>query len=280
MEWRRGNSLKKDLSTWEAPLEAALLLTSSRTKVVWTERLDIFICRTLSTLSPGAENEKCLIYFMAGLQGGGFKEEPNDEKKKKTDLYEPLTMDKISESCLILMVLLLLTCARHLIVDCTASTSTHSSLTPFQHRPPGGALSAKLFPSSVTSSELSSKCHRVCYKSCNPSLCLQIVAFLCWNTWWKLVVFSPPKNKTKEETQQWSLDASWLSLSSSASPASIHPFIRWASIHQRRYRTGIINLDYLKKRWLMRRAVALTRRCFSSCFKHPLQVQVAHKVQM
>lgn len=32
-------------------------------------------------------------------------------------------MDIIIESCLILMVLLLLTCARHLIVDCTALNS-------------------------------------------------------------------------------------------------------------------------------------------------------------
>lgn len=35
----------------------------------------------------------------------------------------PLSVDAIIESCLILMVLLLLTCARHLTVDCTALKS-------------------------------------------------------------------------------------------------------------------------------------------------------------
>lgn len=47
------------------------------------------------------------------------------------------------------------------------------------------------------------------------------------------------------------LGASWLS--SSASPvrraASIRSSIHPSVDHQRRYRTGIINLDYLKKRW-------------------------------
>ena len=38
-------------------------------------------------------------------------------------MYESLSVDTIIESCLILMVLLLLTCARHLIVDCTALNS-------------------------------------------------------------------------------------------------------------------------------------------------------------
>lgn len=36
-------------------------------------------------------------------------------------------------------------------------------------------------------------------------------------------------------------------------PLDIHPSVD----HQRRRRTGIINLDYLKKRWFMRRAVEL-----------------------
>lgn len=43
--------------------------------------------------------------------------------EKKKDFYESLSVDTIIESCLILMVLLLLTCARHLIVDCTALNS-------------------------------------------------------------------------------------------------------------------------------------------------------------
>lgn len=89
-------------------------------------------------------------------------------------------MDTIIESCLILMVLLLLTCARHLIVDCTALKSPIYLVTissrghkvvlclPNRFTPP--------LPS-VTFSELSSKCHSVCYKSCNSSLCLQVVAF-------------------------------------------------------------------------------------------------------
>lgn len=42
---------------------------------------------------------------------------------KKNNLTQPLNVDTIIESCLILMVLLLLTCARHLIVDCTALKS-------------------------------------------------------------------------------------------------------------------------------------------------------------
>lgn len=46
-------------------------------------------------------------------------------KKERKDLYQPLTLDKIIESCLILMVLLLLTRARHLIVKCTASKSPY-----------------------------------------------------------------------------------------------------------------------------------------------------------
>lgn len=46
-------------------------------------------------------------------------------KKREKRLVEPLTLDKIIESCLILMVLLLLTRARHLIVDCTASESPY-----------------------------------------------------------------------------------------------------------------------------------------------------------
>lgn len=67
--------------------------------------------------------------------------------KEKKDSYRSLSVDTIIESCLILMVLLLLTCARHLIVDCTALKSPHVPGHHFQQRPPGGALSAELFPS-------------------------------------------------------------------------------------------------------------------------------------
>lgn len=38
-------------------------------------------------------------------------------------MHQSLSVDTIIESCLILMVLLLLTCARHLVVDCTALKS-------------------------------------------------------------------------------------------------------------------------------------------------------------
>lgn len=60
-------------------------------------------------------------------------------------MHQPLAMDKIIESCLILMVLLLLSCARHLIVDCTASV-THISHHHFQLRPLVGALCQIYFP--------------------------------------------------------------------------------------------------------------------------------------
>lgn len=72
--------------------------------------------------SPQCSQSKYLIYFTAGHRGENIKE-PNDENREKKDLYESLSVDTIIESCLILMVLLLLTCARHLIVDCTALNS-------------------------------------------------------------------------------------------------------------------------------------------------------------
>lgn len=177
-------------------------------------------------------------------------------------MYQPLSVDTIIESCLILMVLLLLTCARHLIVDCTALKSPIYPVTISQQRPLGGALSAKLFstasPPPSPFSELSSKCHSVCYKSCNSSLCLRVVAF-CAETrqpGGRLSPFSLPRlkmrgKKTKNKTTNkhfsggWSvvkgespsrlvispLGASWLSLSHHPPPTTsprqtscIHPF--------------------------------------------------------
>lgn len=124
---RLGNSLNKTehlKAPLAATLEALLLLTSNRTKVVWTERLTFRSAEPPVLPVEGLKIKKYLIYFMAGHWGENIKE-PNDKKRvrKKKDLYQSLSMDTIIESCLILMVLLLLTCARHLIVDCTALKS-------------------------------------------------------------------------------------------------------------------------------------------------------------
>lgn len=86
MWWDRrlGNSLNK-AGHLKAPLaatpEVVLLLTSNRTKVVWTERL------TFPSAEPhsGWKNSKYLIYFMAEHRGGNIKE-PNDEKRGKKRL--------------------------------------------------------------------------------------------------------------------------------------------------------------------------------------------------
>lgn len=93
-----------------------LLPTSNGPK--WFEPSD----RHFHPQSPQSSQSKYLIYFTAGHRGENIKE-PNDKNREKKDFYESLSVDTIIESCLILMVLLLLTCARHLIVDCTALNS-------------------------------------------------------------------------------------------------------------------------------------------------------------
>lgn len=190
-------------------------------------------------------------------------------------MYRPLSVDTIIESCLILMVLLLLTCARHLIVDCTASKSPIYPVTISSRghqvvlcspRPP---LLTPL--PSVTFSELSSKCHSVCYKSCISSLCLQVVAF-CAETRRPGGSLSPsapapPKRKQIKKTLQWGGDSGRddLPLRLHRQTSCIHPFIHPFGIHPSvddsddqdwNHRSGL-----LEEAMVLRRAVALCRRC-------------------
>lgn len=86
---RLGNSLNKTehlKAPLAATLEALLLLTSNRTKVVWTERLTFRSAEPPVLPVEGLKIKKYLIYFMAGHWGENIKE-PNDKKrvrKKKT----------------------------------------------------------------------------------------------------------------------------------------------------------------------------------------------------
>lgn len=138
---------------------------------------------------------------------------------------------------------------------------SHRSSHHFLQRPGGGAVSPRLFCSPPpTFTELSSKCYSVCYKSSNSSLCLRVVAFCAETTWWKFVAFLLLKRKRIWTSLEWFPFGCFLTSPPSASDEllpSVHPSVWHPSInHQRRHRTGIINLDYLKKRW---RAVVL--RC-------------------
>lgn len=127
------------------------------------------------------------------------------EEEKKKDLYQSLSMDTIIESCLILMVLLLLTCARHLIVDCTALDSPIYSVTCPAEATRWCCVCQTVSPTLPFTpppspfSELSSKCHSVCYKSCNSSLC-----FMAFHAGSNLEeVCRPPSQKKTKKTFQW-----------------------------------------------------------------------------
>lgn len=115
------------LSIWKSQLaqgRAAPHIQPDQSGLNWAT--DVFTRRALSVRSAeGLKNLKYLIYFMAGYWGEKHLKSQmmKRERRKKKDLYHPLSMDTIIESCLILMVLLLRTCARHLIVDCTALKS-------------------------------------------------------------------------------------------------------------------------------------------------------------
>lgn len=123
--------------------------------------------------------------------------------------------------------------------------------------PLSGAAPTKLFsidplpPSvpSVTFSQLSSKFHLVCYKSSNSSVCLQVVAFCA-------EICRPPL-PTHPHPQPPLRISLWVlpNLGPPSQTSCIHPLIHPLDIHpsvdhQWHYKTGIINLDYLNKRWL------------------------------
>lgn len=198
--------------------------------------------------------------------------------EEKKDLYQSLSMDTIIESCLILMVLLLLTCPPP-YCRLYSIEITHISGHRFQQRPLGGALSAKLFSTLPPHSPPS------LFLNCLPSvtrsvtspvissLCLQVVAF-CAETRQPGGSLSPhpspyKKKTNKKKTLQWGGEMGrenprrspfgcFLTFSLPLRlpvrrAASIRSSIRLTSIHQLTIvtiRTGIINLDYLKKRWL------------------------------
>lgn len=113
-------------------------------------------------------------------------------------------MDTLIESCLILMVLLLLTCARHLLVECTALTSPMYLLT-VSCRGHQVVLclpncSPAPSPSTVTFSELSSKCHQsVTSPVILPCVCKSWL-FVLKQPGGSLSSFSPP-GKKKRKTQ-------------------------------------------------------------------------------
>lgn len=180
-------------------------------------------------------------------------------------MHQPLAMDKIIESCLILMVLLLLSCARHLIVDCTASV-THISHHHFQLRPLVGALCQIYFPSPSVPFHLSSKCHLVCYKSCNSSLWLQVVAF-CAET----RPTPREKNKIKHlnvmESWGWSPFGCYLTFCRpppSRQMSCIHPFVHpsisWSSVTLQDWKS--LQSGLLEEAMVTKRTVVLWRRCF------------------
>lgn len=156
-------------------------------------------------------------------------------------MHQPLAMDKIIESCLILMVLLLLSCARHLIVDCTASV-THISHHHFQLRPLVGALCQIYFPSPSVPSVI-----------CLPSVIWSVTSPVIHRCDCKLWLFvlkhvnlvkvcqrSTPhkKNKIKHlnvmESWGWSPFGCYLTFCRpppSRQMSCIHPFVH-PSIHQ------------------------------------------------
>lgn len=166
--------------------------------------------------------------------------------------------------------------------------NTHISGLHFQQRPLGGA--AQLFSTpphpptpqllSVTFSELSSKCHSVCYKSRISSLCLQVVAF-CAKARQPVGSVLPPRPrppshrpwKKKKKTNivvesLLLLGASWLlpPLRLTHHTSCIHPFIHPFNIHPSddddsgdqdwNHQSGL-----LEEVMVLRRAVVLCRRC-------------------
>lgn len=93
-------------------------------------------------------------------------------------------------------------------------------------------------PHSATFSELSSKCHSVCYKSCNSSLCLQVVAFCAETNLVEVCCLSSPHKKKKHFSgvERWDDLPFGCFLTFSCLPvrraASIRSSIRLTSIHQ------------------------------------------------
>ena len=92
-------------------------------------------------------------------------------------------------------------------------------------------------PPSVTFSQLSSKCHWVCYKSSKSSLCLRVVAFLCWKHFSQVEVCRPPPLPPLK-ISLWVLpDSLWApspspthELHPSVNPSAWHPSISWPSV--------------------------------------------------
>lgn len=172
-----------------------------------------------------------------------------------------LSMDIIIESCLILMVLLLLSCARHLIVECTALI-THRSCHHFLQRPPGGACVCQtvLPPPLPLLSCLPSVIQSVTSPVIHPCVCKSWLCVLKQPGGGLLLVSFPPSQKGKKEiveVENWEwripgdlpLGASRPSVCTCASPShelhpSVHPSIRSRGAAV----TGTITLDYLKKR--------------------------------
>lgn len=197
------------------------------------------------------------------------------KREEKKDLYQSLSMDTIIESCLILMVLLLLTCARHLIVDCTA-------------------LESPIYPITVSSRSHCCVCQTVSptrpptltpppFLSCLPSVIRSVTSpvilpcvcelwlFVLKQTWWKFVAFPLPHKKNKNISVAWSvgmisLSGCFLTFSRPPAPprqtSCIHPFIHPFDIHPSvtiqdwNHQSGL-----LEEAMVMRRAVVLCRRC-------------------
>lgn len=117
---------------------------------------------------------------------------------------------------------------------------------------------------------LSSKCHSVCYKSCNSSLCLQIVAY-CAGMRQPGGSLLPPPPKKKNTSMGWRvpsfLGASWLfpPLHLPRQTSCIHPFIHPCYIHPSDDDSGDQDWNHqsglLEEAMVVRRAVVLCRRC-------------------